>query len=106
MLRTFSNNPTCKHIIFGGCHDAGYLLNLDQYKHTADKAAHITLLESTPAFRGFTNLPNFRRTRFDLVFRNTPVPEYPFAAPSELQAQAPISAPVQQLMRTLNNGSP
>jgi hypothetical protein len=46
MLRTFSINPTCRHIIFGGCHDAGYLLNLEQFKHNESKAARITLLES------------------------------------------------------------
>ncbi|KAF2179034.1 hypothetical protein K469DRAFT_717541 [Zopfia rhizophila CBS 207.26] len=76
MLRTFSDNPTCRHIIFGGCHDTGYLLNLDQYKHNPVRAARITLLESTVAARGFAELPNFKRTRFDSVFRSEPLPEY------------------------------
>ncbi|KAF2201433.1 C-x8-C-x5-C-x3-H type zinc finger protein [Delitschia confertaspora ATCC 74209] len=75
MLRTFSDNPTCKHIIFGGCHDNGYLLNLDQYKHNPTQASRITLLESTPATRGFQELPNFRRAQFESVFRTTPLPE-------------------------------
>jgi len=46
MLRTFCANPTCRHIIFGGCHDTGYLVNLEQFKHNESKAACITLLES------------------------------------------------------------
>jgi hypothetical protein len=75
MLRTFSHNPTCKHIIFGGCHDAGYLLDLEQFRHNPEKAACITLLESTLPQRGFTDLINFRRARFDDVFRNEPLPE-------------------------------
>ncbi|KAL5390410.1 hypothetical protein DPSP01_001969 [Paraphaeosphaeria sporulosa] len=97
MLRTFSDNPTCRHIIFGGCHDAGYLLNLDQYKHHAHKATRITLLESTPAWRGFAELPNFRRMRFDDVFRNTELPEYGYTLPrSYAPIQPNISAPMQQ----------
>lgn len=76
MLRAFSDNPTCRHIIFGGCHDAGYLLNLEQFKHNEQKASRITLLESTPAYRGFVDLPNFKRAHFDLIFRNEPLPEY------------------------------
>ncbi|KAF1970208.1 hypothetical protein BU23DRAFT_557100 [Bimuria novae-zelandiae CBS 107.79] len=87
MLRTFNDNPTCRHIVFGGCHDAGYLLNLDQYKHHAAKAAHITLLESTPAWRGFAELPNFRRTRFDNVFRNTELPDYGYRMQSHPSIQ-------------------
>lgn len=111
MLRTFSDNPTCRHIIFGGCHDAGYLLNLDQYKHNALKAAHITLLESTPAWRGFSELPNFRRARFDNVFRNTELPESvyrpqthpPVQYPMQTPVQSPVSLPVK---RAVKNPSP
>jgi hypothetical protein len=109
MLRTFSDNPTCKHIVFGGCHDAGYLLNLDQYKHHAHKAARITLLESTPAFRGFMDLPNFQRTRFDNVFKNNPLPEsYPqfSQAPVQSPVQAPATVAFQPLKRAMTNGSP
>lgn len=95
MLRTFSDNPTCRHIIFGGCHDAGYLLNLDQFKHHSAKAAHITLLESTPAWRGFAELPNFQRTRFDSVFRNTELPENGYIPRSFAPTQSTISAPIQ-----------
>lgn len=76
-LRAFIDNPTCKHIIFGGCHDAGYLNNLEPYKHDANKASRITLLESTPYYPGFVNLPSsFKRARFDDVFKSEPLPEF------------------------------
>ncbi|KAF2640960.1 hypothetical protein P280DRAFT_469634 [Massarina eburnea CBS 473.64] len=105
MLRTFSDNPTCKHIVFGGCHDAGYLLNLDQYKHHAEKAARITLLQSTPAYRGFVELPNFPRAQFDGVFRNVPLPDaYPTTyTQSPVQTSAPVA--IHSLTRTTTNGS-
>lgn len=75
MLRTFSDNPTCRHIVFGGCHDAGYLLNFEPFKHNFIKASRFTLLETTPAYTGFNALTNFRRTRFDNVFRAEQLPE-------------------------------
>lgn len=74
MLRTFSENPTCKHIIFGGCHDAGYLNTLGQYKHDKAKAAKLTLLHATSPYSGFLDLP-FQTVRFDGVFRTQPLPE-------------------------------
>ncbi|KAH7073765.1 hypothetical protein BKA63DRAFT_566941 [Paraphoma chrysanthemicola] len=92
MLRTFSDNPTCRHIIFGGCHDAGYLLNLEQFKHNELKAAQITLLETTPAYRGFVDLPaHFKRARFDDVFRPQPLPE---STPTTFAPNPNVFAPV------------
>ncbi|KAF2002989.1 hypothetical protein P154DRAFT_520350 [Amniculicola lignicola CBS 123094] len=115
MLRTFNDNPTCKHIIFGGCHDGGYLLNLDGYKHHAVKAARITLLESTPAVQGFRELPNFRRARFDHVFRSEPLPPNPTngyiqatAAAHMPPAPAPLvqtTPPVQVPVRSMSTHS-
>ena len=108
MLRTFSDNPTCRHIIFGGCHDAGYLLNLDQFKHNEAKASRITLLESTPAYRGFVDLPNFKRAKFDDVFRNEPLPESAPAINTAVAAiqSSPPSAQPPPVMRSLTNRTP
>lgn len=72
----FSYNPTCQHIVFGGCHDSGYLVNLDQFRHNSDRASRITLLEATNMHKGFADLHNFRRARFDDVFRSELLPEY------------------------------
>ncbi|OCK74858.1 C-x8-C-x5-C-x3-H type zinc finger protein [Lepidopterella palustris CBS 459.81] len=83
MLRLFISNHSCKHIIFGGCHDNGYLPNLDPWKHDSKISSRITLLESTPAQLGFTNL-NFNTVRFDSVFRSDPLPEKPTMIPSIL----------------------
>ncbi|KAJ8115693.1 hypothetical protein OPT61_g2722 [Boeremia exigua] len=107
MLRTFSDNPTCRHIIFGGCHDAGYLLNLDQFKHNEAKAGRITLLESTPAYRGFAELPNFKRANFDDVFRNEPLPDSaPAINTSVTSAQSPAPSTQAIITRTLTNRTP
>jgi hypothetical protein len=112
MLRTFSDNPTCRHIIFGGCHDAGYLLNLEQFKHNERKAASITLLETTPAFRGFAELLHFKRARFESVFRSQPLPDsvsLPFVNTTTSSAPAmstPTPAQSPGLLRTNTNQSP
>jgi hypothetical protein len=98
MLRTFGDNPTCKHIIFGGCHDAGYLPNLDRYKHNDAKASRITLLESTTAAWGYAELPNFKRARFDSVFRTE---ELPASLRAVTQVQPTLSHPARA-----NAGSP
>jgi hypothetical protein len=114
MLRTFSDNPTCRHIIFGGCHDAGYLLNLEQFKHNELKAAQITLLETTPAYRGFADLPaHFKRARFDSVFKTEPLPESTsstFVPSSNVFVPAVTAPPPPSqspaLFRTATNPSP
>jgi hypothetical protein len=109
MLRTFSDNPTCRHIIFGGCHDAGYLNNLDPFKHNEAKASRITLLETTPAYREFAGLSNFKHAKFDEVFRNEPLPESaPIPAVNTAIAAAqspPPSAQPPLVMRSSTNGS-
>lgn len=111
MLRTFSDNPTCRHIVFGGCHDAGYLLNLEQFKHNEAKAARITLLETTPMFRGFAELSHFKRARFDSVFKSEPLPEATpsaFVATTSSFVPSSAQAPVQPtaLFRATTNPSP
>lgn len=107
MLRLFISNYSCKHIIFGGCHDNGYLPNLDPWKHDNKISSRITLLESTTAQPGFTSL-NFTTTRFDTVFRSEPLPEKPMMPPiptaspqlvaimpTKIVAQRPPSIPQQ-----------
>lgn len=93
MLRTFSDNPTCKHIVFGGCHDSGYLLNLEHIKHNIAKASRITLLETIPPHRGFLELINFKRAQFENIFRSEPLPEP--APPMGFPVHSPVQASVQ-----------
>jgi hypothetical protein len=111
MLRTFSDNPTCRHIIFGGCHDAGYLLNLEHFKHNKQKAARITLLETTPAYRGFADLSHFKRARFESVFKSEPLADGTasgFVATSNVFVPASAAPAVQSpvVFRTATNSPP
>ncbi|KAF2855018.1 hypothetical protein T440DRAFT_514069 [Plenodomus tracheiphilus IPT5] len=101
MLRTFSDNPTCRHIIFGGCHDSGYLNNLEQVKHNATKAARITLLQTTPMFKGFAELTNFQSIRFDDVFRSEPLPDS--AVSTVVASWSPKQASIRPLLRSSTN---
>ncbi|KAK7733392.1 hypothetical protein SLS57_000407 [Botryosphaeria dothidea] len=93
MMRVFISNIQCKHIIFGGCHDNGYLPNLDTYKHDPTVSNRISLLETTPATPGFIAL-KFRTVNFTSVFRQDELPE--FRPPPPVQAVAP-PAPVKTI---------
>ncbi|KAL2352892.1 C-x8-C-x5-C-x3-H type zinc finger protein [Cryomyces antarcticus] len=103
MFRLFIHNNQCKHIIFGGCHDNGYLPNLDPYKR--ESAPQISLLETTPLERGFTAL-GFPKVSFTSVFRSDQLPDRPnMSTISPLQHSAlphrpatfgPIAPPSQQ----------
>ncbi|KAL1632336.1 hypothetical protein SLS56_003751 [Neofusicoccum ribis] len=75
IMRVFISNIQCKHIIFGGCHDNGYLPNLDTYKHDPSYSSRISLLETTPATAGFTAL-KFKTVNFTSVFRPDELPEH------------------------------
>ncbi|KAI4759512.1 hypothetical protein E4T52_08346 [Aureobasidium sp. EXF-3400] len=75
-LRLFLPNMQCKHVIFGGCHDNGYLPTLDPYKRDQDTAPRISLLETLPIQPGFTQL-GFKVVQFPTVFRSDPLPDRP-----------------------------
>ena len=66
----FAENRHCKHIIFGGCHDNGYVPFLDPY---SKDALHTTLLETGAPAREFKSLP-FQTSKFPLVFSSNTVP--------------------------------
>ncbi|PSN73276.1 hypothetical protein BS50DRAFT_568853 [Corynespora cassiicola Philippines] len=65
----FVKNPTCRHIIFGACHDNGYVRLLE--KHVAGKD-RITLLQSYMVGKEFTSLP-MEVMKMEGVFRNSPL---------------------------------
>lgn len=66
----------CKHILFGPCHDNGYLPVLEPYKRDPKVAPRLTLLETTPAEPGFHDL-GFKMINFNNVFRSEPLPSRP-----------------------------
>ncbi|KAL7620266.1 hypothetical protein AAE478_009259 [Parahypoxylon ruwenzoriense] len=88
MLRAMVYNLQCKHIIFGPCHNKGYLAELGPYKHDKSISTKLTLLETTPAPPEFREL-GFCRTRFPQVFRSEPLPDGPLPVASTLSPSRP-----------------
>jgi hypothetical protein len=46
VLEHFKENPSCKHIVLGGCHDNGYVRNLNIIVPDESIRDRITLLKS------------------------------------------------------------
>jgi hypothetical protein len=75
MFRFFISNYQCKHILFAGCHDNGYLNTLQQYQFDEAMVSRISLIESIPAQSGFGEL-GFPLIRFESVFRPDELPKF------------------------------
>jgi hypothetical protein len=71
-FRLFVENKQCKHIIFGGCHDNGYLPMISQCQYRADIVARMSLLETTQAERQYFQL-GMPLVNFSSVFREEPL---------------------------------
>lgn len=69
LFDTMIRVPHCKHIIFGPCHDTGYVTVLESYRLYTPK---ITLLETTPAHARFREL-GYKLASFKEVFRSDPL---------------------------------
>ncbi|KAI1414024.1 hypothetical protein F5Y13DRAFT_159567 [Hypoxylon sp. FL1857] len=89
-LRLMVYNLQCKHIIFGPCHDRGYIVELRPYRLETSTATRLSLLETTPASYEFQEL-GFRRVKFADVFRSEPLPDGP-PSPSVTLLTPPPSA--------------
>ncbi|OTA91164.1 hypothetical protein M434DRAFT_32965 [Hypoxylon sp. CO27-5] len=89
-LRLMVYNLQCKHIIFGPCHDRGYIVELRPYQLETSTSAKISLLETTPPSYEFQEL-GFRRVKFTDVFRSEPLPDGP-PSPSATLSTPPPSA--------------
>ncbi|KAH7082404.1 hypothetical protein FB567DRAFT_531213 [Paraphoma chrysanthemicola] len=70
VFEQFVRNPTCRHIIFGACHDNGYVRMLEDFAFDSTVVDRITLLLSFNVGQEFKKLP-FRCTRMEKVFRTT-----------------------------------
>ncbi|KAJ5717452.1 hypothetical protein N7488_003098 [Penicillium malachiteum] len=68
MLDHYYNNPQCKKIFFIGCHDTGYINELQRYTNDPNR---IVLVETSPAPAAFSTMLPFAIKRFDNVFRST-----------------------------------
>ena len=72
MLDHFHRTIQCKKIFFVGCHDNGYLNDLQQYTSPSTTDDHrIVLVETTPAQPSFRSLLPFPVIQFNSVFRST-----------------------------------
>ncbi|KAJ5247328.1 hypothetical protein N7468_002311 [Penicillium chermesinum] len=99
MLKHYYSNYQCKKIFFAGCHDNGYLNDLQKYTSDEESRERITLVETTPAQPSFRTMLTFPIIRFDGVFRSTSLsmedssqPSSP-AAPIIIPKTAAITAP-------------
>ncbi|KAI1479191.1 hypothetical protein K445DRAFT_314129 [Daldinia sp. EC12] len=91
-LRLMVHNLQCKHIIFGPCHDKGYIVELRPYQLETSICNKISLLETTQPPREFGELV-FRRVRFNDVFRSELLPEgwLPPTPPPSTGKPAPVT---------------
>ena len=63
-------NPTCCHIVFGACHDNGYVRLLEDFLEDPAVVNRITLLHSFSVGKEFQRLP-FRSITMNSVFRTS-----------------------------------
>ncbi|KAF1350901.1 hypothetical protein BDV97DRAFT_397882 [Delphinella strobiligena] len=98
-LRLFLPNIQCKHVVFGGCHDNGYLPALDPYKRDPKLASRISLLETLPIQPGFAQL-GYRVVQFPSVFRSEPLPERPGLMTTPQVSQSTTGAQQSLPLRT------
>ncbi|KAI1089806.1 hypothetical protein F5B19DRAFT_495092 [Rostrohypoxylon terebratum] len=84
-FRLMVHNLQCKHIIFGPCHDKGYIVELRPYQLDTSISTKLSLLETTVAPREFQEL-RLRRVKFVDVFRSEPLPERPPPSPPALMS--------------------
>lgn len=63
-------NPTCRHIVFGACHDNGYVRVLEDFVHEPAIVEKITLLHSFSVGGEFRKLP-FQSVMMGSVLRTS-----------------------------------
>jgi hypothetical protein len=68
VLQHFQENPCCKHIVLGSCHDNGYVCHLDVIRSEGSLRDRITLLKSFQTGRQYGDLP-FKSIRLPSLFR-------------------------------------
>jgi hypothetical protein len=77
MLELFSlfvKDTHCKQLILGCCHDNGYVVILDPYKHSTGPVSRITLLQGPRPGREYFKLP-FETLKLHNLFREAPLPD-------------------------------
>lgn len=80
-------NPTCRHILFGACHDNGYVRMLEDFAEDDAIVERVTLLYSFSIGKEFKRL-RFKSTTMDTIFRTT-LPGVPTTATTVKHQGAP-----------------
>ncbi|KAH8892548.1 hypothetical protein GQ53DRAFT_746070 [Thozetella sp. PMI_491] len=93
-------NRQCRHIIFGGCHDKGYLTWMQEFKGNPD-VTKVTLLETQASQRGFDNL-GWDWCKFDEVFRTEPIRK----SEQTLTPRSPLKRPAATLPTSTSRPNP
>lgn len=87
-FKQFVGNPTCRHIIFGACHDNSYVRLLEDYVHDDSVVDRVTLLHGFSVGREFRDL-RFKCFKMESPFKVAPAQN---VAPSP-QLLASVSTP-------------
>ncbi|CVL09127.1 uncharacterized protein FMAN_14241 [Fusarium mangiferae] len=87
-FKQFVSNPTCRHIIFGACHDNSYVRLLEDYVHDSSVVDRVTLLHGFNVGREFRDL-KFKCFKMESLFQVGPAQNM---APSP-QPLASVSTP-------------
>ncbi|OBT40544.1 hypothetical protein VE00_08996 [Pseudogymnoascus sp. WSF 3629] len=78
VLEHFKENPCCMHIVLGGCHDNGYVCDLDIIKSEGSLQDRITLLKSFQTGRQYGDLP-FKSIHLPSLFRTQSKPQLSYS---------------------------
>ncbi|KAM0334997.1 hypothetical protein ACHAQA_000031 [Verticillium albo-atrum] len=73
LLQLFFENPSCCHIIFGACHDNGYVRTLEKVVASEEAKDRLTLLHSFHVGREFGPLNIKKSTTMGAIFRTEPL---------------------------------
>ena len=68
VLQHFKENPCCKHIVLGSCHDNGYVCHLDVIRSEGSLGDRLTVLKSFQTGWQYGDLP-FKSIRLPSLFR-------------------------------------
>jgi hypothetical protein len=88
-------NPTCCHIVFGACHDNGYVRMLEDFTEDGALVTRITLLHSFSVGKEFRTLP-FQSTTMDIFRTYLPAPP---------EVQTPNSGRKDSMMATSHDST-
>ncbi|KAI9698617.1 MAG: hypothetical protein M1820_007416 [Bogoriella megaspora] len=100
VLQHFQENPCCKHIVLGSCHDNGYVCHLDIIRSRDSLRDRITLLKSFQTGRQYSDLP-FKFIYLPSLFRTKT-----FSAPVQSNVAVAHPAPTNSLKNgTVPSGS-